>query len=69
MTTDITTGIPPEILADGEAVIAAIMAGQKPDSELARRVRERAERVTEEIYRKYGVLDIGTPAIRELRDS
>jgi hypothetical protein len=64
-----TTGIPVDVLADGEAVIESIMTGKKLDPEIARRVRERAAEITERIHREHGVLDIGTPAIRELRDS
>lgn len=60
--------IPTEILADGEAVLDAVLAGRKPDPELAHRVRERAERITEDIRKKHGILDIGTKTIRELRD-
>jgi hypothetical protein len=37
--------IPPEVQADLEAVAAAVAAGRKPDPEVARRVRERAEAV------------------------
>ena len=44
------------------------MAGKKPDPAVAQRVRERANKITEEVRRKYGVLDIGANAIRELRD-
>ena len=64
-----TTGISPEVLADGEAVIAAIMAGEKVDPETSKRIDERAEKTTEEIRSKHGVLDIAVPSIRELRDS
>lgn len=64
-----TSVIPADILADGEAVIAAVMSGKKLDPEIARRVRERAAKITEDIRQKHGVLDIGVPAIRELRDS
>lgn len=63
-----TGSIPTDILADAEAVIEAIMSGQKLDPETARRIDERAQKVTDEIGRKHGVLDIGGPAIRELRD-
>ena len=71
MSTDakITGLIPPDILADGEAILEAVVAGRKPDAELAHRVRERAAKITEDIRKKYGILDIGTQAIRELRDS
>lgn len=63
-----TSTIPADFLSDGEAVLEAIMAGRKPDPGLAERVRLRAGRISEEIHRKHGVLDIGTTAIRELRD-
>jgi hypothetical protein len=64
-----TGGIPGEILSDAEALVEAAMAGKKPDPELARRVRERGARVTEDIRKKHGVLNIGTQIIRELRDA
>jgi hypothetical protein len=65
-----TTGpIPADVLADGEAIVEAVMAGRKPDPEVAKRVRERAEKVTEEIRQKHGVQNIGTQIIRDLRDS
>ena len=66
--TNISPSIPPDILADGEAVIQAALTGTKLDSDLVRRVRHRAERVTEEVRVKYGILDIGAGAIRGLRD-
>jgi hypothetical protein len=68
MTTADITSIPPDILADNEAVLAHITAGVPLDPQTARRVRERAERITAEIRRRHGVLDLGVPAIRELRD-
>ena len=70
MATDLkNTGISPEVLADGEVVIAAVMSGKKVDAETARRIDERAEKITEEIRKKHGILDIAVPAIREFRDS
>jgi len=46
MSTTLNPGpIPPDVLADGEAIVAAIMAGKKPDPALARKVRDRAERM------------------------
>ena len=38
-----TAVVPPEVLADLEAVAAAVAEGRNPDPELARRVRERAD--------------------------
>lgn len=63
-----TNGIPADIMADLEAVAAAVGAGRKPDPELTRRVRDRAEQIREQVFQKHGVLDIGGPAIRALRD-
>lgn len=60
--------IPSEVVADGEAILEAVMAGRRPDPLTAQRVRDRAASITEEIRKKHGILDIGTKAIRELRD-
>jgi hypothetical protein len=60
--------LPPDVQADLDAISAAISAGQRPDPEVARRVRERADRNRDEVFRKHGLLDIGVPAIRALRD-
>lgn len=67
-TQHISGPIPADILSDGEAIIEAVMAGKKPDPSLVERVRERASKITEEVRRKHGVLEIGAKAIRELRD-
>jgi hypothetical protein len=61
--------IPPEIAADNAAILEYVMHGKPLDPELVLRVRARAERIREEVLQKHGVLDIGTPAIRELRES
>ena len=60
--------IPADLLADSEAVIESVMLGKPLDPAIALRVRERGARITEEIRRKHGLLNIGTPAIRELGD-
>ena len=39
------------------------------DPEKMRKACERMDRMREETYRKYGLLDVGVPAIRELRDA
>jgi len=59
---------PAEVIADCEAVVDHVVSGKPLDPEVVRRVRERAAKVTEEIRRTHGVLDIGVAAIRELRD-
>jgi hypothetical protein len=67
-TQHISGPIPADVLSDGEAIIEAVMAGKKPDPVVAQRVRDRASKITDEVRRKYGVLNIGAQAIRELRD-
>jgi hypothetical protein len=62
-----TLGIAPDLAADDEAIIEHLTAGTPIDPDVPRRVRERAERITEEVRQKHGVLDIGVPAIREVR--
>ena len=59
----------PESLADEEAVMASFVTGMPLDPEVAKRVRDRGRQIREEIYRQHGLLDIGVPAIRELRDA
>jgi hypothetical protein len=59
--------VDPRIEADVEAVMAHYMTGQPLDPEVARRVHERAQKITEETYRKHGLVDIAVPALRELR--
>lgn len=63
------TGLPPELVEDCDAVIDHVSSGKPLDPAVTLRVRERAARVTAEIRRRHGVLDIGVPAIRGLRDS
>jgi hypothetical protein len=62
-----TTGLPPDLREDTEAILAHL-AGQPLDPAIARRIRERGDRIREQIRREHGTLDIGVPAIRELRD-
>jgi hypothetical protein len=62
------TSIPPEVMRDALLVAELVASGQPVPPEVVRRVRERAERIRREILDKHGVLDIGVPAIRELRD-
>ncbi|HEV3117897.1 MAG TPA: hypothetical protein VGY58_12650, partial [Gemmataceae bacterium] len=60
--------IPPEVMADLEYAAELAAKGRK-DPEFARRIREEAERVREQVLQRNGVLDIGVSAIRELRDA
>ena len=60
-------GLPPEIMAKmNEAVRVAMSPVRDPED--MRRACDEMDRIREEIYRKHGLLDIGVPAIRELRD-
>ena len=59
--------IPPDVQADAKTVIEHVMTGKPLDPDVARRIRERSEAIQEELRQKYGALDIGVPAIRELR--
>jgi hypothetical protein len=62
------TLFPPELLADTQAIIEHLTSGRPLDPEIARRIRERAEQIRQEVFRQHGLLDIGVPAIREARD-
>ena len=50
-------GIDQQVLADLDAVMKRIIDGTPVDPETARRIEERANRVTEEIYRTHGLID------------
>jgi hypothetical protein len=60
--------ISPEIMADLQEADDNAAKGIR-DPEKMRQACERMDRMREETFRKFGVLDIGVPAIRELRDA
>ena len=62
-----TTTIPSDVLADMERATELATSG-KQDPEFERRVQAEAKKIRAEIFRKHGLLDIGVPAIRALRD-
>ena len=62
------TAIPAQVMADLEYA-AELAANGRKDPEFTRRIREEAQRVREQVLQRNGVLDIGVPAIRELRDA
>lgn len=66
--TNDTGVLPPELMAELEAAARYAASGIR-DPEVMRRACERMDKLSEEIRRKHGVLDIGVSAIRELRDS
>ncbi len=67
MNATLATDIPAEILADMEAVAAAVSEGKKPASDVVRRVRQRSIVARKEVLAVHGVQDIGVAIIRELR--
>lgn len=66
MSTD--TIIPAEVLYDLQRA-ADLAAKGVHDMDVMRQACEHMDRVREEIFEKQGILDIGLPAIREVRDS
>ena len=60
--------IPADILADAEAVSAAAAAGRPVDPEVAKRVRERSERIQQQLLARFGVRDIAVDLIRQGRE-
>jgi hypothetical protein len=62
-----TIDYPPEIRADVDAVVESLRTGIPVAPEVRDRMRALAEKIREETFRKHGLLDIGVPAIRELR--
>lgn len=67
MSTIDTNEVSPDMKDDLD-VIARCAARAKPvPPDVAERIRQRGERITEEIRRKFGLVDVAVPAIRELR--
>jgi hypothetical protein len=58
--------ITPELEAEFLAAVQQAMSSTR-DPEAMRKAAERMDRSREETYRQHGLLDIGVPAIRELR--
>jgi hypothetical protein len=57
----------PPALTDLEYAIQLIVTGKK-DPEFATRVQAETEKISEEILRKHGVLNVAVDLIREVRD-
>jgi hypothetical protein len=60
------SAITPELEAEFQAAVQQAMS-PKRDPEAMRKAAERMDRLREETYSQHGLLDIGGPAIRELR--
>ena len=63
-----STGLPPDLQADTDALMEHLTAGKPLDPEVARRIHARAARITEQIRQKHGTLNIAVDLIRETRD-
>jgi hypothetical protein len=59
--------IPPEVMAELQEAARLALSGVR-DPEAMRRACERMDHMREAVRKKHGILDIGVPAIRELRD-
>jgi hypothetical protein len=57
----------PELRAELDKAVQRAMSGER-DPEVMRKACERMDRMREEIRKRHGILDIGVPAIRELRE-
>jgi hypothetical protein len=60
------TAITPELEAEFQVAVRQAMSSWR-DPEAMRRAAERMDRMREETFREHGLLDLGVPAIRELR--
>lgn len=58
--------IPSEVDRELQETIRQAMSGVR-DPEEMRKACERMDRMREEVFKREGILDIGVPAIRELR--
>lgn len=67
-TIDTITVIPPNLLAELQDAVDKAAKGIR-DPEAAKLACEEMDRISEEIRKKHGILDIGVPAIREIRDA
>jgi hypothetical protein len=66
-TTESNSPIPPHVMAELQAAADRAAKGIR-DPEILAKACERMDRLREEIRRQHGILDVGVPAIRELRD-
>ena len=62
-----TIEVPSLVESDGDAVIACFRSGKPLDPEIARRIDERADRITELLRQKYGTLNVSADLVREGR--
>ena len=65
-TVEPSSAVPPEVMVDLEHAVQLAMTGKK-DPEFEARIQAESEKITEEIRRKHGVLNIAVDLIRESR--
>lgn len=53
---------------DDEALMERVLRGKPLEPEVYRRLREEGDRITEEIRRQHGTIEIAVDLIREIRD-
>jgi hypothetical protein len=53
--------------ADLERAIEILMTGRR-DPEFEQRIHAQSEKISQEVLKQHGILDIGVPIIRALRD-
>ena len=57
-----------EVSADLEAVVNHLVSGNPLDTHVTRRARQRSERLTDELRRSRGELNVAVDLVREIRD-
>ena len=60
--------IPAELMAELQQAVENAIKGVR-DTDKAKKACEEMDRIRDSIRARHGILDIGVPAIRELRDS
>ncbi len=68
-TPETTNATPQDVRDDMQAVADALAAGRPVPPDVARRVRERSEKVQEQLLRRYGVREIAVDLIRQGREN
>jgi hypothetical protein len=68
MKTQEATLIPPEVMADLEAVLLHVDKGGVKDPELLKRIEARSKAIRERVLKEHGVLEVAADLVRETRD-
>lgn len=63
-----STEAKPTVDADTEALMERIIHGTPLPPDVYQRIKERGDRLTEEIRQQYGIREIAVDLIREIRD-